>query len=218
MLPPIPALSTGRFLDFKAFVATPGSEKEWSCGDACPWRWADAARVATSVAHAFGVFGVESAPVADLEDEALAWWLSLGPDERLTLSRRAILLAEQLDQQPAAFAFDSRAFRFDQGAWALRDGDLVRHLNTWCRMALAAFYAAPEDPTATRPEIPPAPDSIDEERWRVVWPLYVKHAEDVQAEHKRPPFIREDDSWWRGVLANREEMWAARRVWRKKFL
>jgi hypothetical protein len=98
---PVPALPTDRFPPFKDFVTTPAPGKEWPCGADRPWTFADAARVAVSVAHALGAFGVVSAPVADLEDEALAWWLSLPPDERLTESRRAVLLAEQHDQQPA---------------------------------------------------------------------------------------------------------------------
>jgi hypothetical protein len=240
MLPPVPALPTARFPTFKAFVTLPGPEQRWPCGDDRPWRWVDAARAAASVAHALGAFGVVSASVADLEDEALAWWLSIfGTDKWLTESRRAMLLAERLDQQPAGFALDSRAFGFDQGAWALTDGNLVRNLNAWCRTALTPFYAAPEDPAQLKlsipepedppppapgdprvpdPDIPPPPKDFagTEGRWQVVWRIYIKRVEEVRAKHGRPPKRYEDNEWYSDAGITREEMRPARVAWRER--
>jgi hypothetical protein len=108
---------------------------------------------------------------------------------------------------------------------------LVRHLNAWCRTALAAFYAATEDPAqlqlalaasedppAPDPEIPPAPEGITEERWRVIRKSYNEHVSAWRAAHGRAPLRNEDMSpeVCRAVGVTRPEMRVLRVAWRKK--
>jgi hypothetical protein len=258
MTTPVGALPPDRFPAFRTFAETAAPEG-WEYG-APPlpsrdpkkpavhprWRVVDAAAVAATVAHALGEFSVtvESPEAAELR--ALAWWLSLDSAEHLAHSRRAILLAAKLDQQPAAFGFDS-AFGFDRGAWALTDGEVVRNLSAWRSVALGAFYddadraredpaqlplALTESPPEPEPEgkpeveIPPAPTTITEKRWREIWPLYVAHAAKVQAEHDakvqaehdgRAPKIREDLAWRIGAGVTVLEQRELRRAWRKRF-
>jgi hypothetical protein len=91
-------------------------------------------------------------------------------------------------------------------------------LNSWSRTMLTAFYAAnPLVEAAALPAIPSTPEGVIEARWRVIWPLYLEHAEKARTEHGRAPLTREDLAWCSGAGVAREEMRTARRVWREKF-
>jgi hypothetical protein len=151
------ARPVSRFREFAQTAAPEG----WECGATRRWRVADAAAAAATVAHALGEFSV-MAESAAAELRALAWWLSVNEAEWVALSRRAILLAGKLDQQPAAAGFDN-AFGVDRGAVALTDAEVVRRLNSWCRAVLGAFYAdavrAREDPAQAMLRAPLVPET-----------------------------------------------------------
>jgi hypothetical protein len=214
---PVPPLPLERFPAFLEFAKKKAPKEgwpceEWPCGGRQSWSLKEAAGFAVAVAHALGAFSVEAESPEAAELRALAWWLSIfDTPEWLAASRRAMLLAGNLDQQPAGFALDNNTFGFDHGAWALMDGNVVRRLNTWSRHALTAFYAA--NSPATQPEMPPAPAGITESRWRAVWQLYVAH---VTTSGRRPT-IAEDNDWRKlpEIAVTQIETRALRREWAK---
>jgi len=151
---PVPALPVTEFAAFKQF-ATSAAPKNWPCGAARPWTFADAAKAAASVVYALG----EPSVVAGTEeDDALAQWLAFFETEQWrAASTRALRLPEAPIVGSAGFAFNSPAWGFDLGAWAPTTDAGVRQLNAWCRRVLLEFYRSERSGDPVQGEASPAP-------------------------------------------------------------
>src|SRR4051794_26805154 len=77
MIPPRPSpLPRDRFPAFRAFVRTTEPPEGFPAGPEARLRWVEAAAIAASAMHMLGRFQIASVAAAEIEDEALAWWLS----------------------------------------------------------------------------------------------------------------------------------------------
>jgi hypothetical protein len=150
------SLPVSEFPKFKEFVLTtapkgyPCDVPRWPDWITPLWTLTHAAGAALSCKHALGHPGRFAESAKDEEESALRDLLARFNSPEWEVETDYLVLVPGGGDDAITFAWDVDGRGHDQSAWA-PDRDLVKRLNTWCRTALDAFYAAqqrvePNDP------------------------------------------------------------------------